>query len=226
MPRTNEASRLHCFFNYVLCIRVGLSIAMVSFLLVEDILEGVRPHDIDSFQDLPGTVGLFLIIAGLGLRSWAAGVIRKARALATDGPYALMRHPLYVGSLLIAVGFCLIIDDEENLWAILAIALALYLPKIHDEERSFAEKFQDEWKEYVDRVGMFSPKQLPMGARSDWSLTQWVTNREYRTCLGTTISLIGLELWHEFYQVGWMSAFPSGVILQATAISAKIVQGG
>ena len=41
---------------------------------------------------------------GLLLRAWAAGCLAKNQRLATGGPYAFTRNPLYIGTLLVALG--------------------------------------------------------------------------------------------------------------------------
>ncbi|MGH8104132.1 MAG: methyltransferase family protein, partial [bacterium] len=48
--------------------------------------------------------GAPLIVGGAALRIWAAGTIKKQQTLAQEGPYALMRHPLYFGSFLGGLG--------------------------------------------------------------------------------------------------------------------------
>src|ERR1700751_5187443 len=49
--------------------------------------------------------GSVLIVLGLVIRALASGHVRKNEALATTGPYAYTRNPLYLGSLLIGIGF-------------------------------------------------------------------------------------------------------------------------
>ena len=49
-------------------------------------------------------LGFPLVLLGEAIRIWASGHIEKTKILATGGPYAHCRHPLYVGSLLIALG--------------------------------------------------------------------------------------------------------------------------
>jgi protein-S-isoprenylcysteine O-methyltransferase Ste14 len=51
------------------------------------------------------TLGAILIVPGLLVRALASGHVRKNEALATSGPYAYTRNPLYLGSLLIGMGF-------------------------------------------------------------------------------------------------------------------------
>ena len=50
------------------------------------------------------TLGLAVACAGEGIRVWAAGHIEKGREVTTSGPYRWMRHPLYVGSSVMALG--------------------------------------------------------------------------------------------------------------------------
>ena len=51
--------------------------------------------------------GVMLSLIGLGIRIWAAGFINKLNNLATNGPYAHTRNPLYLGTLTIGLGFSL-----------------------------------------------------------------------------------------------------------------------
>ncbi|MDH4255479.1 MAG: hypothetical protein OEX13_13260, partial [Gammaproteobacteria bacterium] len=50
-------------------------------------------------------VGAALFALGTAVRLWASGVIAKNKQLATSGPYVYVRHPLYVGNILILYGF-------------------------------------------------------------------------------------------------------------------------
>ncbi|HUT86260.1 MAG TPA: methyltransferase, partial [Elusimicrobiales bacterium] len=52
--------------------------------------------------------GLVIISLGEAIRLWASGYLKKDKELAVTGPYRIVRHPLYVGSFLIALGFTLI----------------------------------------------------------------------------------------------------------------------
>src|SRR5215813_1475703 len=49
--------------------------------------------------------GSILVALGLGIRTLASGYVLKNEELATTGPYAYTRNPLYLGSLILAVGF-------------------------------------------------------------------------------------------------------------------------
>jgi len=185
-------------FNFFIRNRIRLSFVIVLGLLFVNILRKNLPHDIFSFQDPLGLIGLLLVLAGISLRSWAAGIICKEGSLATTGPYALTRHPLYVGSLLMAFGFLCIIGDKKFIWAILWMVLMVYFPTIRKEELSLATKFKEEWGKYTERVYMFFPRKVPRDMFANWSLSKWLNNREYRAFVTSLLALVLLKLWHEF----------------------------
>jgi protein-S-isoprenylcysteine O-methyltransferase Ste14 len=78
--------------------------------------------------------GFAIAAAGIVVRALASGHIRKNAALATTGPYAYTRNPLYLGSIVIALGF---IVAARNVWigvAAIAMFAFIYLPVIAAEE--------------------------------------------------------------------------------------------
>src|SRR3979409_1942347 len=52
-------------------------------------------------------IGIPVSLLGLALRAWAAGCVAKNRQLATGGPYAFVRNPLYIGTLMVAAGLAI-----------------------------------------------------------------------------------------------------------------------
>src|SRR5204863_10044142 len=86
-------------------------------------------------------IGSGIALIGLGLRGWAAGHIRKAKTLAVSGPYAYPRNPLYLGSLLIAVGFTV----AGGVWWLVLLSvllfLGIYLPVISIEVQDMRRIF-------------------------------------------------------------------------------------
>ncbi|MDQ6993845.1 MAG: isoprenylcysteine carboxylmethyltransferase family protein, partial [Mariprofundus sp.] len=55
-------------------------------------------------------IGLVVITLGEALRIWASGYIHKSAEVTSSGPYAMCRHPLYLGHFIIATGFCIAAD--------------------------------------------------------------------------------------------------------------------
>jgi protein-S-isoprenylcysteine O-methyltransferase Ste14 len=127
-------------------------------------------------------LGLPLALLGEAVRIWASGHIEKTERLATGGPYAHSRNPLYVGSLLLAFGAAV---AGASFWVVAAVAayfLAFYPTVMREEEGFLARKFPREHAEWAAAVPAFWPRLLPAGPRA--SAFEWARvrrNREWRT---------------------------------------------
>ncbi|MGA9997880.1 MAG: isoprenylcysteine carboxylmethyltransferase family protein [Pyrinomonadaceae bacterium] len=138
-------------------------------------------------------VGGSFALLGLLIRAWSAGHIRKNSQLATSGPYAYTRNPLYFGSFILGLGFT--IAAAQPLLAVLFIALFLgiYLPVMRVEGADLAKLFGEDYKAYARAVPLFFPSLLPhrderAGAvKFDASL--YMRYREYRAALGVIVAL-------------------------------------
>jgi len=137
-------------------------------------------------------LGAILILPGLLIRALASGHVRKNEALATSGPYAYTRNPLYLGSLLIGIGFAV---AARSWWVGVALAVmffAIYLPVIRDEEAFLRQKFPG-FDEYARRVPRMLPRMFPRLSQraspdeSGFSLDLYLKHREYNALLGTVL---------------------------------------
>jgi protein-S-isoprenylcysteine O-methyltransferase Ste14 len=120
--------------------------------------------------------GLIVAAAGEAIRIWAAGHLEKSREVTRSGPYRWMRHPLYAGSALIALG--IVIASRS---AVVAIVAALYIgltipAAIRAEEAFLRRTFGDTFDRYREA------RSEPM-ARA-FSLERALRNREYRASAG------------------------------------------
>ena len=128
--------------------------------------------------------GLLVALAGIGLRAWAAGHLAKNEALATGGPFAYTRNPLYLGTLAAGAGFAL---AGWNAWVAALLAAyfgAVYGPVIGEEE-SHLRKLFTEYAEYAARVPRLAPRFSAAGGgggKFRWSL--YFRNQEYQALLG------------------------------------------
>jgi protein-S-isoprenylcysteine O-methyltransferase Ste14 len=129
-------------------------------------------------------MALPLALLGEAIRIWASGHIEKTRALATGGPYAHSRNPLYFGSVVLAAGVAVAAWSPWVALAGAAYLLAFY-PSVMREEAAFLrEKFGAAYSEWAAAVPLFWPRLRPAGPRStrfDWSRVK--ANREWRTAL-------------------------------------------
>jgi protein-S-isoprenylcysteine O-methyltransferase Ste14 len=142
--------------------------------------------------------GLILIVPGLFIRALASGHVRKNESLATSGPYAYTRNPLYLGSLLMGLGFAI---TARSWWvgvALVAMFSAIYLPVIRDEEKFLRAKFP-EFDEYARRVPRIFPRFTPRSGSgieppAGFSLDLYLKHQEYNALLGAAAMILGLAL--------------------------------
>jgi protein-S-isoprenylcysteine O-methyltransferase Ste14 len=142
-------------------------------------------------------VGLPLSLCGLALRAWAAGHLAKNQRLAMSGPYACTRNPLYLGTLLTALGLAAA-GDSAGLAALFGALFALvYLPAIELEEQHLSEILIG-YRAYAARVPLLLPR-WPEGLGHDrFSFALYKRNREYQALLGWFIGaawLLARALW-------------------------------
>ncbi|MEJ2009003.1 MAG: isoprenylcysteine carboxylmethyltransferase family protein [Acidobacteriota bacterium] len=139
--------------------------------------------------------GSIVALIGLGIRAYAAGYLEKDRCLATCGPYAYTRNPLYLGSLFIGIG--LVVAGAQ--WALglafVIFFLAVYGPVMRREERNLRERFGEEYEDYAATTPLFLPS--PKSARSQSEKFEWTRyrrNREYEAAIGYLAGIIFLIL--------------------------------
>jgi protein-S-isoprenylcysteine O-methyltransferase Ste14 len=143
-------------------------------------------------------IGTALILPGLAIRALASGHVQKNEQLATTGPYAYTRNPLYLGSLILAVGFAI---SARNWWigaGLILFFLAIYLPVIHGEE-AFLEEHFPEFAEYARQVPRLMPRLSSFRfAHETFSWELYWKHREYNATLGATAVMAALTaklLW-------------------------------
>lgn len=144
---------------------------------------------------------LVLVVPGIFLRGYASGYVKKNAELATTGPYAYTRNPLYLGSILIAFGFAL---ASRSFWIALALVflfIIIYWPVILGEEEYLRAHFSG-YDDYAKRV----PRLLPRlrvyvkDGSGEFSWQLYRQHREYNSLLGTFCIYLALIarifFWH------------------------------
>jgi protein-S-isoprenylcysteine O-methyltransferase Ste14 len=117
---------------------------------------------------------LLVIFAGLLLRAWGAGAAGdhtrgqaiEAPRLITGGPFAFVRNPIYLGSILLGIGMSMLLSDPR---AFLCTAIAfciLFFTIVPAEEEFLAEQFGGEYRHYCKAVPRMLPRLNPWAART------------------------------------------------------------
>jgi protein-S-isoprenylcysteine O-methyltransferase Ste14 len=143
-------------------------------------------------------IGSCVTFAGLSIRALASGHVEKNEVLATSGPYAHTRNPLYLGSIILAVGF-LIAARSWWLPLIAAVMLAfIYVPVIRSEEAFLRTRFP-EFDDYTAQVPRLFPRIRPYRSRpTSFSWHLYWKHREYNAALGAGLMIVALvakSLW-------------------------------
>jgi len=196
VPTIAPAQRIGRLAGWLVGRRVAVSLVLIVALVALDLFVfRNRPRDVLRLGDPLVVLAELLIVVGLLIRSWAAGTLRKKKQLATTGPYAWIRNPLYAGSFLMMVGFGTLMHDPLTLWIVIGPVAWMYWHAVRSEELHMAEIFPSEWPQYAAVVPRFIPRRLVRPLAGEWSLAQWRHNLEYQAWLGSALALAGLRLW-------------------------------
>jgi len=139
--------------------------------------------------------GLPISVLGLALRAWAAGCLAKNKELATGGPYAHTRNPLYVGTLTVAAGLA-IASRSVGLGALFAaVFLLVYLPVIQLEEQHLRAIFP-EYAAYAGQVPALWPRLHPAAQKNanPFRAELYLRNKEFNAGAGFAAGVLFL-LW-------------------------------
>lgn len=121
-----------------------------------------------------GTIAAAVVCIILGelLRIWSVGhsgrttraKSLKAPALATGGPYAVVRNPIYVGNFLLGLGYVLLTRIHWVVAAYVVFFFIQYTLIVNIEEEFLEGKFGDDYREYRKRVKRFLPNLSRLGS--------------------------------------------------------------
>ena len=159
-----------------------------------------------------------LWIAGALLRGWGAGHLVKNDALTTTGPYAYLRHPLYLGTILIGTGFAIAVGGFLSALALLAFWPWFawhYFPRKEEVESSrLASRYGERFDRYRTAVPALWPRwtawrdtsssapesgEAPASGDSDWRLERYSDNNE----LGTLLAVMIVGAFFGLRAFGW-----------------------
>jgi protein-S-isoprenylcysteine O-methyltransferase Ste14 len=147
--------------------------------------------------------GLIPVAAGLWLRGYAAGYVRKNAELTRTGPYAYTRNPLYLGSMLIAFGFAVAAGRWWLGVLLIGLFLAIYWPVILSEEAFLRGAFPN-FDEYAEAVPRLLPRLSPArfadagpASAGVFSPGRYRHHREYNALIGAVALFAALlvRMW-------------------------------
>jgi protein-S-isoprenylcysteine O-methyltransferase Ste14 len=147
-----------------------------------------------SHPDLKSlAIGIPVSACGIALRAWAAGHLAKNRRLATSGPYAFTRNPLYLGTLIAAFGLAAAARSPGLAVLFAALFALVYLPAIELEEQHLAVILPG-YIEFAGRVPLLIPRWPAKFGPDRFSAALYRKNREYQALLGWLMGIVWLTL--------------------------------
>jgi protein-S-isoprenylcysteine O-methyltransferase Ste14 len=147
--------------------RIGWALVIGQVLLLVLFVVLPKRRSLLAPPDLLDVLGIILMIAGLAVLLIAllslgsaltpTPVPQEGAALRTGGIYSVVRHPVYVGILLAALGFTLAVGSLWQVLLLIALAVFFYA-KAFWEDRLLAERHGVAWFDYADHVSGFIPR--------------------------------------------------------------------
>jgi len=132
------------------------------------------------------SAGVLIVLVGEALRVWASGHIDKGREITRTGPYRFVRHPLYLGSSIMAAGFTVASRSFLAAGVVVTYMVVTLVAAMRSEEAALEARFGDEYSAY--RAGIAPP------VHRAFSLARVRANREYRAIVGVAVGVAMLYL--------------------------------
>jgi len=142
-------------------------------------------------------IGMVIAVLGLGIRALASGHVQKNRQLTMTGPYAYVRNPLYLGSIVLAIGFAVAARDVWIAVVLVVFFFAIYLPVIRSEQNYLRAHFPG-FDDYTRRVPSLLPRTLWFrGASRGFSRELYFRHREFKALLGAAamLAVLVVKIW-------------------------------
>lgn len=172
-----------------------------AILLSKSIFPSWKQKAWDEFLDAAG-VGLILFgfLFRISARGHKAERSHQGESLISDGPYSLIRNPMYFGTLLIGAGIVALLFQLWVFFIFFAVFLMIYLPQINREETILRKRFGDEYGNYCKAVPKYFPnlfKWLKLDLR-DYLFIKWPwIKKEIPSLIGVTAVIILVEIWED-----------------------------
>jgi protein-S-isoprenylcysteine O-methyltransferase Ste14 len=147
-------------------LEIGLGSLAFSLVFTDYFRSGWTALSFAPTSNITGAVGLFLVLIGVSFAIWArlqlggnwsaAVTVKQGHTLIRQGPYTVVRHPIYSGLLLSLLGVAVIVGEVRGLLGVGVFFLALWI-KSSMEERFMLEEFGAEYRNYQQRVKALVP---------------------------------------------------------------------
>ena len=140
--------------------------------------------------------GLPFLLLGIIIRIWAKGYLHQSQEVTISGPYRFVRHPFYLGTFFLDMGICLMSGFIPLMIIAPILWLAVYIPKMKEEEQRMIHAFGKEYERYQEMVSMIIPFRKMAGGKENFS---WKSPNILRTEIPRSLRFISYPLIFLFF---------------------------
>ena len=182
-----------------------LLVIIISIFLPKYVFPHWKKEPVDEFLD---AFGIFIVLFGFLFRISARGYKNEksscGKELVKDGPYALLRNPMYFGTLLIGTGIIFVIFELWTFPLFFVVFFSIYMPQIKKEENKLFIRFGEEYKRYCKITPEYFPNSRCMLKLRDYLSFKlsWIT-KEIFSLVSVIIAIIAIEIWEDVKSFGY-----------------------
>ncbi len=179
----------------MLFLRVSIiSLALLSYFFIEFRAFTLELSIEQSLQF--SVIGFILLIFGCFGRIWASLYIEgnKTKNLITNGPFMMVRNPLYFFSLMILIGFCFALKSLFLPIGLILIFIVFHVPTIANEERKLRNIHGELFDDYVRST----PRLIPNIFKYKKPITSDRVNIKIKRINGVLLEVIGYIFTYTF----------------------------
>ena len=134
-------------------------ILIITFIIIDNNFSAFSLNIDMNTSLLLSYIGFSLVVLGGFGRIWASLYLEgfKTRKLIKEGPYSMVRNPLYFFSLMLFLGMCFAIKSIAVSFALLVVFVLFHIPTILNEEKVLLSTHDESYKAYYEST----PRLLP-----------------------------------------------------------------
>ena len=134
-------------------------ILIITFIIIDNNFSAFSLNIDMNTSLLFSYIGFSLVVLGGFGRIWASLYLEgfKTRKLIKEGPYSMVRNPLYFFSLMLFLGMCFAIKSIAVSFALLVVFVLFHIPTILNEEKELLTAHDESYKAYYEST----PRLLP-----------------------------------------------------------------
>lgn len=196
------------------------SAVIIIFIIYKFVFPQWKDEEIDELLDIAGIVVVLLgFLFRISARGYKEEKSSNGHKLVIDGPYALIRNPMYFGTLLIGVGFVITLVQWWSFLIFLFVFLLIYIPQVKKEEAALLKQFGQEYRNYLVVTPKYFPKIVSLlSLRKYLPLKLSWIKKELFSFILAILGLFAIETWQDIRLFGRGELFKEALELSLTLI--------